>query len=128
MRLSAQPECSRALMQASMIACVSSSTLSGLMPISRAKLPAARAAAISISSTIGSVSSICRSAVAVIEPVSSAAISQGEEESHGRLDPARDPPQLLEGEERARVQRQKHRKRAGQRDGGGAGLSDVVHE
>src|ERR1700682_4085660 len=120
MRLSAQPECSRALMQASMIACVSSSTLSGLMPISRAKLPAARAAAISISSTIGSVSSICRSAVAVIEPVSSAAILKGEEESHGRLDPARDTAQLLEGE--------KHGKRAGQRDGGGAGLSDVVHE
>ena len=53
-------------MQASMTACIISSTLSELIPISRARFPTARAAAISMSGTIGRVNSICRSAVVVI--------------------------------------------------------------
>src|SRR5258706_11481183 len=131
MRLSAEWECSRALMQASMMAWVSSSTRSGLIPISRAKLPAARAAAISISSTMGRVSSICRSAVAVIEPVSSRAASlKGEKECNRGLDPGRNATELLQSEERAGVDSQNHRKRAGERDGvgAGAGLCNVAHE
>src|ERR1700682_924339 len=114
MRLSAQPECSRALMVASMMAWVNSWTRSGLIPISRAKFAAARAAAISISSTIGRVSSICRSAVAVIEAMSSrAAALKGEKKRDCGLDPGRDTTELFHREERAGVHGQNHRERAG---------------
>src|SRR5512140_3788911 len=95
MRLSAQPECSRALMQASMMACVISSMRSELMPSSRARLPAARAAAISMSGTIGRVSSICLAALEVIARGFPAELKR-EEEGHGRLDPGGDPAEALE--------------------------------
>src|ERR1051326_3906164 len=103
MRLSAQPACPRALMHASMIACVISSTFSLLMPSSRARLPAARAAAISMSATIGSVSSICRSAACAISGKSSKRASKGKEQRGGGLDPVGDAAELLQREQRQRV-------------------------
>src|SRR5688572_27537891 len=71
------------------------------MPSSRARLPAARAAAISISGTIGSVSSICRSAVAVMSRFSSAiGRLEGEKQRGGGLDPLRDSAELVERQKR----------------------------
>src|SRR5436190_12531285 len=117
MRLSAQPECSRALMQASMIACVISSIFSELMPSSRARFPAARAAAISISATIGRVSSICRSAVEVISRGSCRKSSKGEEECGRGLDPVGDPAQLVDREKCEGIDGQQHGKRVLNGDG-----------
>src|SRR4051794_36277075 len=132
MRLSMLPECSRALMHASMIACVISSTWSDGMPSSLARLPAARAAAISMSGTIGSVSSICRSAVAVICESSHAARRlKLKEQGGGRLDPARDSSEAVERKECHCVQGEKRRQdiSCGERcfEPGAAGLRDVVH-
>src|SRR5688572_31565532 len=77
---------------------------SELIPSSRARLPAARAAAISMSGTIGSVSSICRSAVAVMEGCSSAGpTSEGEEEGGSGLDPLRDPAEAIQRQKRDRI-------------------------
>src|SRR6266567_6248626 len=124
MRLSAQPECSRALIQASTIACVISSTLCELMPSSRARFAAARAAAISMSSTIGRMSSICRSAVGVMLP----GASKREEKGNGGLHPARDSTQLLESEKSAGVDGEQRRDGKRHRHGSElAGLSEVVH-
>src|SRR5256885_500137 len=109
MRLSAQPECSRALMQASMTAWVISSTCSELIPISRARLATARAAAISMSGTIGRVNSICRSAVAVIGKPCGENASEGQEHGHSRFDPGRDLSEAVEGQKRERIDRQQHR-------------------
>src|SRR5256885_853230 len=104
MRLSALPECSRELMHASMMAWAISSMASELIPISRARLPAARAAAISMSGTMGRVRSICRSAVVVIARKSCRTVdSKGEKESGHGLDPVRDLSQLIEGEQNERV-------------------------
>src|SRR4051812_43405112 len=72
------------------------------MPSSRARLPAARAAAISMSSTIGSVSSICRPAVCAISEKSSAR-SKGEEKGGCGLDPVGNAAELPEGEQGQRV-------------------------
>src|SRR6266550_960723 len=127
MRLSAQPECSLALIQASMIACVISSIFSELIPNSRARLPAARAAAISISATIGRVSSICRSAVVVISEESSATRSKAEEQRHRGLDPVGDAAQLLDGKQSERIDRQQHGKRVLDGNGVGAGFGDAFH-
>src|SRR4051794_24930355 len=131
MRLSTLPECSRALMHASMIACVISSTISVDMPSSRARLPAARAAAISMSGTMGSVSSICRSAAAVMARISSGGELKGQEDSGGGLDPDRDAAELFERQQREGVDCQNGRKGPARRQGrlefGDAGLSDVVH-
>src|ERR1051325_2076846 len=128
MRLSAQPECSRALMQASMMACVISSTRSPDIPSSRARLPAARAAAISMSGTIGSVSSICLSAAAVIATGILAARSKSQEESNGGFDPGGDPAETLEREQGEGVHRQQHGQHGGScGEGVCAGLGDVVH-
>src|SRR3954453_14077059 len=100
MRLSALPQGARSLRQAPMMACVISSMLSELMPTSRARLPAARAAAISMSGTMGRVRSICRSAVVVIARKSCRTMdSKGKEESGGSLHPVRDLPQLIESEQ-----------------------------
>src|ERR1043166_7743791 len=131
MRLSAQPECSRALMQASMMACVISSIFSALMPSSRARLPAARAAAISMSATIGRVSSICRSAVCVIGEESSAnRFSKGEEEGGHGLDPVGNLAKLLQRHQRQRVHPQQRRNEnlRGEQcvELAAAGLCDVV--
>src|SRR5215218_994732 len=108
MRRSSLPECSRALMQASIMACAISSMLSEAMPSSRARLLAARAAAISMSGTIGSVSSICRSAVAFIRRASfSPAMGlEGEEQAYGGLDPLRDAAEAVERHQRQRVERE----------------------
>src|ERR1051325_10605517 len=125
MRLSAQPECSRALMQASMMACVISSMRSELIPNSRARLPAARAAAISISGTIGSVSSICLSANEVIAKAFPDD-SESEKESNSGLDPGRNSAEALERQQSEGVHRQQHRQ-PGRCDGECAGLSDVGH-
>src|SRR5689334_21685078 len=104
MRLSAQPECSRALMHASMIACVISSTFSELIPISRARLPAARAAAISMSGTMGRLSSIWRSAVGIIAETSwSKRTSEREKERGDGLDPVGEGAQTVERDQRQRV-------------------------
>src|SRR6185369_6619024 len=131
MRLSTLPECSRALMHASMIACVISSTWSVGIPSSRARLPAARAAAISMSGTMGSVSSICRSAAAVMARISSGDELKGQENGGGGLDPVRDPAELVERQQRTGVGRedgwQCPARRQNGLDLGDAGLSDVVH-
>src|SRR5581483_5525504 len=131
MRLSALRECSQALMQASMIAEVISSTSSVDRPSSRAMLPAARAAAISMSGTMGSVSSICRSAVAVMAQSSSSDELEGEEDGGGGLDPGRNAADLVEGEKRERVHGQDPRQSPAHREGGfdvGVALRcDVVH-
>src|SRR6266550_6664367 len=113
MRLSAQPECSRALMQASMTACVISSTCSELIPISRARLATARAAAISMSGTIGRVNSICRSAVAVIGTSCRENRSEGQEHGYSRFDPGRDLSETVEGQKREGIDRQHHGKSVG---------------
>src|SRR5213593_498092 len=119
-------------MQASTMACVISSILSLLMPSSRAMLAAARAAAISMSSTIGRVSSIVRSAVEVIAPVSSLVLnrarSKGEEQCDRRLDPLRHAAEALDGQQREGVGRQQHGQRGGELDSGvGAGFGDALH-
>src|ERR1700719_2670064 len=131
MRLSAQPECSRALMQASMTACVISSTCSELIPISRARLATARAAAISMSGTIGRVNSICRSAVAVIGVKSCRKNRlEGQEHGYSGLDPGRNLSESIEGEECERVNRQQHwkgvRRSVGKCVAAGC-FCDVVH-
>src|SRR5205809_5698947 len=132
MRLSAQPECSRALMHASTTACIISSTCSLLMPISRARLPNARAAAISMSGTIGSVNSICRSAVAVIRMESCGSdASEGEEKGNGRFDPGRNLTEAIEGQEGKGVDGQQHGQsvRSGVGKCGAAScFGDVVHD
>src|SRR5215212_308841 len=132
MRLSALPECSRELMHASMIACAISSMASELIPSSRARLPAARAAAISMSGTMGRVRSICRSAVVVMARKSwPETDSEGEKESGGGLDPVRDATHLVESQQGERIGGQdggqqvtgrKHRFELG-----GAGVCEVVH-
>src|SRR5688500_8139529 len=131
MRLSALPECSLALMHASMMAWAISSMDSEAIPSSRARLPVARAAAISMSGIIGSVSSICRSAVAVMSAFSRSAGSEREKESGHRLDPGGDAAQEVQRNERVGVERQHARQdRVGRKDGfepGSAGLRDVVH-
>src|SRR3954454_2603466 len=131
MRLSTLPECSRALMHASMIACVISSTISVDMPSSRARLPAARAAAISMSGTMGSISSICRSAAAVMARISSGDRLKGQEDGGGGLDPGRDSAELVERQQREGVHRENGGKCPGRRQDrlefGDAGLSGCVH-
>src|SRR5436305_4240369 len=118
-------------MQASMMACVISSILSLDMPSSRAMLAAARAAAISMSSTIGRVSSIVRSAVEVIAPESSFWLtgmrSKGEEQSHRRLDPLGNAAQLLDGQQGEGVGGQDHGQRGGDLDALAAGFGDAFH-
>src|SRR2546425_237290 len=131
MRLSAQPECSRALMQASMTACIISSICSVLIPILRARLPTARAAAISMSGTIGSVNSICRSAVAVIRLGSCGGdASEGEKEGNGRFDPGRNLTETIEGQEGKGVDGQQHGQsvgRSARKCVAAACFCDVVH-
>src|SRR5437763_1115485 len=118
-------------MHASMMACVISSIFSLLMPSSRAMFAAARAAAISMSSTIGRVSSIVRSAVEVIAPVSSFWVaggrSKGEEQRHRRFDPVRNPAQLIDGQQGEGVGRQDHGQRGRELDGLAAGSGDALH-
>src|ERR1051325_4328481 len=132
MRRSWLPECSRALMHASIIAVALSSIDSDRIPSSRARFPAARAAAISMSGTIGSVSSICRSGLAVINVRSSVRLfSKGKEQRGGGADPLRDPAEAVERQESDRVHGQhggqhiRGRKRRFELAGGGA--RDVVH-
>src|SRR5437763_13876597 len=116
---------------AAMMACVISSILSLLMPSSRAMLAAARAAAISMSSTIGRVSSIVRSAVEVIAPVSSFWLdgrrSKGEEQSDRGLDPLRHAAELIDGQQGEGVGRQDHGQCCGELDGLAAGFGDAFH-
>src|ERR1044071_5471200 len=132
MRRSWLPECSRALMQASIIACAISSMDSDGIPSSRARLPAARAAAISMSGTIGSVNSICRSGLAVINGRSSRSLfSKGEEQGRGGANPLRDPAETVERQESDRVHGQQGRQHVAGRkrrfELGDAGLREVVH-
>src|SRR5688572_3434009 len=107
--------------------------LSDAIPSSRARLPAARAAAISISGIMGSVSSICRSAVAVMTGTSSTMLRRLErEEKRGRgLHPLRNATDLIERQQRDGVDRQHRGQNVGGRksgfDPGGAGLRNVVH-
>src|SRR6185436_3302675 len=132
MRRSWLPECSRALMHASIIACAISSMDSDGIPSSRARLPAARAAAISMSGTIGSVSSICRSGLAVINDWSSKRlVSKREEQGGGGADPLRDPAEAVERQQRDGI----HGQHAGQHvigrkhrfELGGGGLHERFH-
>src|SRR5574342_170546 len=120
-------------MHASMMACAISSIFSALMPSSRARLPAARAAAISMSGTIGRVSSICRSAVMVIQiSWGPGTVSEREEEGGSGLDPARNSDEAIDREQRDRVHRQHRRKqirRRHERFGFAAGFCcEIVHE
>src|SRR5437867_2356123 len=132
MRLSAQPECSRALIQASITACIISSMCSELMPISRARFPSARAAAISMSSTIGRVNSICRSAVVVIRSKSCRRErSERQEKGNRGFDPGRNLPQTFERQEGKGVDCQHHWESVGGSGGKcvAAGcFCDIVHD
>src|SRR5688500_12011628 len=120
-------------MHASIMACAISSMLSDAIPSSRARLPAARAAAISISGIIGSVSSICRSAVAVMAWSSSGSLRrlEGEEERGGGLEPLWDATDLVERQQGDRIDREHGRQNVGGGecgfDPGRASLGDVVH-
>src|SRR3954451_16431667 len=112
-------------MQASTMAWVISSIVSLLMPSSRARLAAARAAAISMSSTIGRVSSICRSAVEVIASFCvETRRSKGEEHGNRGLDPLRNAAEALERQEREGVDAQKHGQCGGELDGLAADIGD----
>src|SRR5436853_34036 len=76
---------------------------------------------------IGSVSSICRSAVVVISEESSTTRLKAEEQCHRGLDPFGDAAELLDGEQGEGVDGQQHGKRVLDGNGVGAGLSDAFH-
>src|SRR5438094_3419705 len=95
------------------------------MPSSRPRFAAARAAAISISATMGSVSSICRAAVEVTRAL---AKLKGKEEGHRGLDPVGDSAEALEGEQRGGVDSQDHRQHCRHRQGLAASLCEAFHD
>src|SRR6266481_638135 len=83
-----------------------------------------------MSGTMGRVSSIRRSAVAVIASESFAEQLKGEKQGGDRLDPVRDAAELLKREEREGIGRQDGRQHVGGRERGFdlAGLcGEVVH-
>src|SRR5688572_289457 len=105
--------------------------LSDAIPSSRARLPAARAAAISISGIMGSVSSICRSAVAVMTNTSSMMLRRLErEEKRCRgLHPLRDAADLVQRQQHDGVHRQHGGQNVSGRKSGfdPGGTRNVVH-
>src|ERR1043166_7109412 len=95
------------------------------MPSSRPRFPAARAAAISISGSIGRVSSICRAAVEVTR--TPLATLKGKEESNRGFDLGGDAAEALEREQRGGVDGQDHRQHCRDRHCLAAGLCVAFH-